>query len=204
MEPHDGPPRIIDLITSFGSKNLTSGKHMMKHTAAANPETGTPTSSQEQRLLASLLRPTIARTRILNALEKATPNCLDANQMSRILSSQFNNFAPGSIYRTLNDLWTAELLVRTDGIRGGAFYAIKPKALNDQHDTLRCHCGARLVFIEDLALHEHLQSLASEEGFALDEESVFTITTTCAKCRQFCKEGQQTMQGGRKSQAKKA
>ncbi|WLH66140.1 Fur family transcriptional regulator [Pseudomonas sp. FP2309] len=204
MEPHDAQPRIIDLITSFGSKNLTSGKHMMKHTAAANPEAGAPTSSQEQRLLASRLRPTIARTRVLNALEKATPNCLNANQMSRILSSQFDSFAPGSIYRTLNDLWTAGLLVRTEGTHGRAFYAIKPEAPSDQHDTLRCHCGARLVFIENLALHEHLQSLASEEGLALDEESVFTITTTCAKCRHHCKEGPQTMQGGRWSRAKTA
>jgi len=190
MEPHDDPPRIIDLITSFGSKNLPSGKHTMKHTAAANPEAGAPMSSQEQRLAASRLRPTLARTRVLNALEQATPNCLDANQMYRLLSTQSDSFAPGSIYRTLNDLWTAGLLVRTEGARGRAFYAIKPEALNDQHDTLRCHCGARLVFIEDLALREHLQSLASEEGFALDEESVFTITTTCAKCRQLRKEGQ--------------
>ncbi|OAX65559.1 hypothetical protein A6R71_07420 [Xanthomonas translucens pv. arrhenatheri] len=93
------------------------------------------------------------------------------------------------------------MLVRTEGARGRAFYAIKPEALDDQYDTLRCHCGARLVFIEDLALHAHLQSLASEEGFALDQESVFTITTTCAKCRQLRKEGQQTMQGGRWSRA---
>lgn len=198
MEPHDDPPRIIDLITSFGSKNTPSGKHIMKHTAAANPDAGAPISSQEQRLLAGRLRPTIARTRVLNTLEKATPNYLDANQIYRILSTQFDSFAPGSIYRTLNELWFAGLLVRTDGARGRAFYALKPEALNNQHDTLQCQCGARLVFIKDLALNEHLQSLASEEGFALDEESVFTITTTCAKCRQLCKEGLQTMESGRR------
>lgn len=85
---------------------------------------------------------------------------------------------------------------------GRAFYALKPDGINAHYDTLRCDCGARLVFIENLALHEHLQSLASEEGFALDEESVFTITTTRAKCRQLRKEGQQTMEGGRWSRAK--
>ena len=89
------------------------------------------------------------------------------------------------------------LLVRTEGACGRASYAIKPEALDDQYDTLLCHCGAQLVFIEDLALHEHLQSLASEVGFALDAESVFTITTTCAKCRQPRKKGQQTIKGGR-------
>lgn len=143
MEPHDAPPRIIDLITSFGSKNLPSGKHIMKHTPVADPDAGALTSSQEQRLLASRLR----RTRVLNALEKATPNYLDANQIYRILSTQFDSFALGSIYRTLNEQWSAGLLVRTDGARGRAFYALKPEALNNQHDTLRCQCGSRLVFI---------------------------------------------------------
>lgn len=199
MEPHDDPPRLIDLITSFGSKNLPSGKPMMKHIAAATPETGSPMSSQEQRLAASRLRPTIARTGVLNALEQATPSCLDASQMYRLLSTQADSLTPGSVYRALHDLWTAGLLVRTEGARGRAFYAIKPEVLHDQCDTVRCHCGARLVFIEDLALHEHLRSLASEQGFALDEESVFTITTTCAKCRQPRKEGQQAMEGGRKT-----
>lgn len=191
MEKHDDPPRIIDLITSFGSKNLPSGKHMSKHTPATNPEAGAPTLSQEQRLSANGLRPTIARVSVLSALEKVAPSCLDASQMYRILSTQLDRLSPGSVYRTLNDLWTAGLLVRIKSARGRAFYAIKPVAINDQHDTLRCHCGARLVFIEDLELHEHLQSLASEEGFLLDPESAFTITTTCAKCRQLRKEAQQ-------------
>ncbi|MEI7064433.1 hypothetical protein [Dickeya chrysanthemi] len=120
MDPHDDPPRIIDLITSFGSKNLPSGKHMMKHTAAASPVTRSPMSSQEQRLAASRLRPTVARTSVLNALEKATPSCLDASQMYRILSTQLDSLTPASIYRALNDLWIAGLLVRTEGAHGRA------------------------------------------------------------------------------------
>ncbi|WP_307612657.1 Fur family transcriptional regulator [Variovorax boronicumulans] len=150
------------------------------------------------------LRPTIARTIVLSALEKAAPSCLDASQMYRILSTQFDSPAPGSVYRALNDLWTAGLLLRTEGARGRAFLAIKPEALNEGYGTLRCHCGERLVFIEDLALHEYLKSLASEKGFAIDEESAFTITTTCAKCQQLRKEGQQTTAGGRGSRAKTA
>ncbi|WP_413791938.1 MULTISPECIES: hypothetical protein [unclassified Pseudomonas] len=50
-----------------------------------------------------------------------------------------------------------------------------------------CHFGARMVFVEDLALREHLQSLASEEGFALDEESIFTITTTLRDIGNFAR-----------------
>lgn len=202
MEPHEEPPQIIDLMTSFGSKRVPPGKHKMTHAAAATTETKSPKSSQGQRLGASRLRPTIARTSVLKALEKATPSCLDASQMYLILNAQFDSLPPATIYRALKDLWTAGLLVRTEGAHGRAFYALKPDGINAHYDTLRCDCGARLVFIEDLALHEHLQLLASEEGFALDEESVFTITTTCAKCRQLRKEGQQTMKGGRWFRAK--
>lgn len=45
MEPHDAPSLIIDLTTSFGSKNPPSGKHIMKHTSVANPDAGVLTSS---------------------------------------------------------------------------------------------------------------------------------------------------------------
>lgn len=204
MEPYDDAPWIVDLIASFGSKKPPSGKHKMKRTAAASTATGSLTSSQEQRLAANGLRPTMARTSVLSALEKATPSCLDASAMYRVLSRQSDNLTPGSIYRALNDLWTAGLLVRTEGARGRAFYAIKPKAPSGQYDTLRCHCGARLVFIEDLALREHLQSLTSQEGFALDEESAFTITTTCSKCRAPRKEAHPAAEGSRGPRAKPA
>ncbi|MBR7924177.1 MULTISPECIES: Fur family transcriptional regulator [Burkholderiaceae] len=189
MEPHDEPPRIIDLITSFGSKNLSSGKQKMKHTAAASSEVGSPKSSQEQRLVASQLRPTIARTSVLNALENATPRCLDASQMYRVLSTQFDNLTPATIYRALNDLWTAGLLVRTEGENGRAYYAFKPDGLSAKYDTLRCHCGARLVFIEDQALRESLRSVAGREGFALDKEPDFTISMTCSECKNNRKKG---------------
>ncbi|WP_186087926.1 Fur family transcriptional regulator [Burkholderia gladioli] len=183
MDPHDDPPRIIDLITSFGSKSLPSGNQTMKHTAAACPATRSPMSSQEQRLAASRLRPTIARTSVLSVLGQVAPRCLDASQMYRILCTQFDSLKPASIYRALNDLWTSGLLVRMEGAQGRALYALKPDRKNLQNDTMRCHCGARLVFIEDRVLLEHLRSLASQEGFDLDEESAFTITMKCAECR---------------------
>ncbi|WP_371143105.1 Fur family transcriptional regulator [Burkholderia cepacia] len=189
MDPHDDPPRIIDLITSFGSKSLPSGKHTMKHTTSACPATTPPMSSQEQRLAASRLRPTIARTRVLSVLEQAAPRCLDASQMYRILCTQLDSLKPASIYRALNDLWTSGLLVRTEGAQGRALYALKPDRKNLQNDTVRCRCGARLVFIEDRALHEHLRSLATKEGFDLDNEPAFTITVTCAECRPFRRRG---------------
>ncbi|MDP9995133.1 hypothetical protein J2W28_005594 [Variovorax boronicumulans] len=83
---------VIDLITSFGSKNLPSGKHMIKHTPATNPKAGAPTSSQEQRLSANRLRPTIARASVLGALEKAARV---VSMLARsIVSSARNSTAP--------------------------------------------------------------------------------------------------------------
>ena len=56
-----------------------------------------------------------------------------------------------------------------------------------QLGQVRCHFGARMVFVEDLALPEHLQSPASDKGFALDEEPVFTITTTLRNVGNFAR-----------------
>ncbi|ARP80544.1 ferric uptake regulator family protein [Bordetella genomosp. 8] len=190
MEPRDDSPRIVDLIAAFGSKKLPSGKHKIEHTAAAAPDTGSSLSFLEQRLVANKVRPTIARLSVLSTLEKAMPSCLDARQTYRILSTQFDSLTPGAIYRALNDLWIAGLLVRTEAARGRALYAIKPDALNARYDTLRCHCGGRLVFLDDLALRKHLQTLAREKGFALEAEPVFTISTTCEKCRSLRNVGQ--------------
>jgi Fur family ferric uptake transcriptional regulator len=194
MEPCDDSPRIVDLIASFGSKKPLPRKR--KHAATTAAETGLPMSSQEHRLAASRLRPTIVRSTALNALEQATPSCLDASQMYRVLSRQIDSLTPGSVCQALNDLWTAGLLIRTEGARGRAFYTIKPAALN-RYDTLRCHCGARLVFLEDPVLLGQLRSLASKNGFVFDEESGFTITTTCSKCQHLRKVTKFAVEGSR-------
>jgi len=157
----------------------------MKRTAAVVAECGSSPSAQERRLAPHYPRATSARLSVLRVLEQAAPSCLDANQLYRTLSGQPNPVTPGAVYRALNDLWSAGLLVRTEGARGRAFYVAKPEALNDSYATLGCHYGARLVFIEDLAPREHLRSLACEQGFAFEERSVFTTTTTCAHCRQY-------------------
>ncbi|SKC74448.1 Fur family transcriptional regulator [Paraburkholderia hospita] len=189
MAPHDEPSRIIDLITSFGSKSSASPKRMQRTVASVSPETNDSKSSHEHRLAASHLRPTIARTSVLDALEKAVPRCLDASQVYRILNSQFEGLTSATIYRALNDLWTAGLLVRTEGAHGRAFYALKPNGQGAHYDTLRCHCAARLVFIADRTLREHLRALAAKEGFDLGDEPAFTVTVMCADCRQPRKRG---------------
>lgn len=141
MEPYDDSRRIVDLVASFGSKNPPSGQHKRKNTAAARAKTGSSTSSQGQRLEPNGLRPTIARTIVLDALENATRAVWMPAKY--IASSACNSTAShGDRYRALNDLWTAGLLIRTAGTRGRAFCAIKPEAPDDQYDTLRCHCGA--------------------------------------------------------------
>lgn len=187
MAPHDDPPRIIDLITSFGGKRSLLSKRMKR--TASNLPTVNAKSSHERRLQACDLRPTPARISVLDALEKAVPRCLDTSQVYRILSSQFESLTSATIYRALNDLWTAGLLVRTEGAHGRGFYAIKPDGQGAYYDTLRCHCGARLVFIEDQTLRDHLRVLAAKEGFDLGIKPAFTITVMCADCRQLRKRG---------------
>ena len=67
--------------------------------------------------------------------------------MKNIFFQFRNNAFPRRVYAALSYVGSARvgLLVRTEGARGRASYAIKPEALDDQYDTLRCHCGAQLV-----------------------------------------------------------
>ncbi|MFS2223718.1 Fur family transcriptional regulator [Pantoea sp. B65] len=134
------------------------------------------------RLNTGKLKPTVARRSVLTALQQVAPRCLDARQLYRILNSQFERLAQATIYRVLNDLWGAGLLIRTEGTRGRALFAFKPDRQDHQKDTLRCHCGEKLVFIEDGVLRDRLLFLASREGFKQDSSAVFTITIICAQC----------------------
>ncbi len=187
MKQDDTSCQIVDPLAPFSSKNLPAGKHKRKPVVTSHAASGSSISSQEQRLETNGIRPTNARVGVLSTLEKAAPSSLDASQIYRLLSTQLDSLAQGTVYRALSDLWTAGLLVRTAGARGRAFYAIKPELPEHQYVTLRCHCGARLVFIEDLAFRKHLQLVAFQEGFVSDNEPVFTITTTCSKCRRLGK-----------------
>ena len=187
MALHDESLRIIDLITSLESKSSLVSKRMRRPVHEIENIVVTP--SHEQRLQACDLRPTLARISALDVLEKAVPGCLDAGQVYRILSPQYESITSSTIYRALKDLWMAGLLIRTEGAYGRAFYAFKPYGKVTQCDTLRCHCGTRLIVIEDQTLREHLRSLAVKESFDLDSESAFTVTVTCASCRKFRKRG---------------
>ncbi len=105
MEPYDDSRRIVDLVASFGSKNPPSGQHKRKNTAAARAKTGSSTSSQGQRLEANGLRP----THCVGRLENIAPSCLDASQIYRILSMQFDSLAQGSVPsdERFMDCWVA-------------------------------------------------------------------------------------------------
>ncbi|PXF30549.1 hypothetical protein WH50_14720 [Pokkaliibacter plantistimulans] len=126
-------------ITAFSSRKPPSGKHKMRLAVATNAESGSLRSPQDQRTAANGLRPAIARISVLSA----APNCHGAIQIYRNLSMQFDSLT--------QDRSTGRSIVyRQLGYGFG----------------LMAYTGARLDFIDDLALHEDLQSLASEESFA--------------------------------------
>ncbi|CAM4237024.1 Fur family transcriptional regulator [Pluralibacter gergoviae] len=177
-------PKFIDRITSFGNKSTSTSKQLGRTNLVVPDSRGNDSQSTHiQRLKASNLRATFARISILNTLSQAAPHCLGAGQLYRLLNSKLSgSLTQATIYRVLNDLWVAGLLVRTDGVRGRATYALKPYKKSHNQDSLRCKCGEKLIFIEDPKLHEHLLSLAGQEGFELDGEPVFTVTIICAGC----------------------
>lgn len=187
MTTRDQPSQVMDLMAAFGRRNkadpLSKKPRVPDTELAASHAAGEVAFAHAQRLKANRLRPTIARTGVLTVLERASPHCLDANELFRILNQQSQHVAPGTVYRALNDLWGAGLLIRVWGEHGRARYGIKPDEQSARKDTLGCQCGERLVFIERSALREHLLSLANEAGFNIEEEPAFTISILCAGCR---------------------
>lgn len=187
MTASDQPSRVMDLMAAFGRRHKAASapKPAAQRTRAAGDAPQSEAASQQaQRLKTNRLRPTQARTRVLSALEQAAPHSLDTTQLLRILIPQLVRPTPATVYRALHDLWAAGLLVRTQGARGRALYALKPETQNPLNITLRCRCGARLVVIEDQALRVHLRALASEAGFLVDQEPVFSISMVCTQCGQ--------------------
>lgn len=183
MTAPNQPSRVMDLMAAFGRRHkATSAPKQADHGNRAEGPQSEATSQQAQRLKMNRLRPTQARMRVLSALEQAAPHSLDTTQLLRILIPQLERPTPATVYRALHDLWVAGLLVRTQGARGRALYALKPEQQNPLNITLRCRCGARLVVIEDQVLHAHLRALASEAGFRVDQEPVFSISMVCTKC----------------------
>lgn len=121
-------PKFIDRITSFGNKSTSTSKQLGRTNLVVPDSVGNDSQSTHiQRLKASNLRATFARISILNTLSQAAPHCLGAGQLYRLLNSKLSgSLTQATIYRVLNDLWVAGLLVRTDGVRGRATYSLKP------------------------------------------------------------------------------
>jgi Fur family ferric uptake transcriptional regulator len=192
MVSADYPSEVIELMATFGRQHKASpaSNQAGRDTdALACDQANEARVEQALRLRTHHLKPTIARISVLVTLEQAAPQCLDTTQLLRILISQVERLSTATVYRALSDLWQAGLLVRNWGDHGRARYGIKPAGQSAPKDTLACHCGTRLVFIEDPALREHLCSLAGEAGFDIDKEPAFTISMACAGCRNGSEHG---------------
>jgi len=180
-------PQAIDLMAAFARRHAV---HTDVETRAQVESVTSPSNEQERaasrqirRLRAVQLRATVMRVRVLTVLEQSSPDCLDVHQILHAFHQRFGIVAPATVYRALKEMTYTGLLVRTWGAHGRARYNNAPEGSHAQTDTLACRCGKRQVFIKNLKLHAHLNVLASEEGFVLHSDSVFTISTVCAGCK---------------------
>jgi len=150
--------------------------------APSAPAAGSEADAVLRRFKTSRLRPTTARAAVLVALEQAAPRCLDATQVLHLLLPRFEHLSPATIYRALNDLWGAGMLLRHRGQQGRAHYAIKPGEANQSGDIFSCQCGKQMILVEDGLLHEQLRVSAEAAGFDINKKSTFTISLSCTGC----------------------
>jgi len=184
---HMEHPLAIDLMAAFARRHAVhtdvETEAQVGSVTSSSNEQERAASRQIRRLRAVQLRATVMRVRVLTVLEQNLPDCLDVHQILHAFHQRFDTVAPATIYRALKEMTQKGLLVCTWNGRGRARYSNSPEGPHTQMDTLACRCGQRQVFIKNLKLHAHLSLLASQEGFVLNSESVFTISTVCAGCK---------------------
>lgn len=166
------------LLHSPLPESARSVRHTLRPAGRAEPDPGAAAT----RLRNSALRPTRPRLGVLTELMRATPRCLDAAQLMHELLPQFERLTPATVYRALNDLWEAGLLLRSRTPQGHTCYGLRPDAAAGPADTLVCLCKGEMVVlvISDQALHERLRALAGAAGCALQQNAPLTLSLACA------------------------
>jgi len=125
-------------------------------------------SSIAQRLRAARLRPTVARIGVLQLVEAAAPDSLAAEELFRQLITKGVRVGAGSVYRVLQELHTAGLLVREWGSARKAFYRSRLGAADGGMVRLVCSDSGRCIHVHDEQLLAALAALAMQHKLDLD------------------------------------
>lgn len=114
------------------------------------------------------LRPTVARLTVLQVITSASPKSISADGIYRELIRIGANINIGTIYRTIQDLCQAALVLREPDTNFPILYRLRAQELDDnQQVRLISRATGRIVLLHDDELHGRLLSAAKRMGVDL-------------------------------------
>jgi Fur family ferric uptake transcriptional regulator len=128
-----------------------------------------------QRLRAARLQPTIARIGLLQVLEAAAPGCLSAEDLFQRMLQRGTRVSVGTVYRVLQQLHAAGLLVHEWDVQRRALYGIRPEGFDGQAVRLVCRGTGRTVTLTDAELHARLLAAAALQGQDLRGQTLSVV-----------------------------
>lgn len=140
-----------------------------------------------QRLCVAGVRPTVARSGVLQVLEEEAPKRLDMDAVFQGLLERGIHLTRGTVYRALGSLVAHGLLLREwrSGISGAkAVYGLMTpdaRVCDVEITCKKCGCAAD---IGNVSLHKQLRCLALDRGLDLTVQPM-TILAMCTQCAKY-------------------
>lgn len=133
------------------------------------------TTTVLQRLRAARLQPTIARIGLLQVLEAAAPGCLSAEDLFQRMLQRGTRVSVGTVYRVVQQLHAAGLLVHEWDVQRRALYGIRPEGQAGQSVRLVCRGTGRTLTLADAELHARLLEAAARHGQDLRGQTLSVV-----------------------------
>ena len=127
-------------------------------------------SKENTELKKAGLKATLARFRILEALESSDHNRhLSAEEIYKQLINSGEDVGLATIYRVLTQFESAGIVIRHNFEEGHAVYEITP---DDHHDHMVCLETGNVIEFHDEIIEKRQDEIAAEKGYQIIDHSM--------------------------------
>jgi len=138
-----------------------------------------PLTSDSIHLKRAGLKATSPRMRILDVFRTSARRHLSAEDVYRILLTQTDDAGLSTVYRVLNQLVQANILLRHSFESDHAVFELNE---GGHHDHLICVACGRVEEFQDEGIERRQRQVATEHSFVL-REHMLVLYGVCPRCR---------------------